>query len=108
MATHGQDSESNAPSDRPTVQSNSLLDTLPSNGRSTRGWLRNPTSSVHLALHQFLRTLTQIAFSSSYVRPTTTKTADARSFLLKSTLDFLPSKEHATLKAWMPCLTTSS
>ncbi|THW37307.1 hypothetical protein D6D21_08324 [Aureobasidium pullulans] len=28
MATHGQDSQSIAPSDRPTVQNNSLLDTL--------------------------------------------------------------------------------
>lgn len=28
MATHGQDSQSTAPSDRPTVQNNSLLDTL--------------------------------------------------------------------------------
>ncbi|THX99405.1 hypothetical protein D6D03_07208 [Aureobasidium pullulans] len=53
-------------------------------------------------------TVTQIVFSSSYVRPITTKTANARSFLSKSTLDFLPSKEHAIQKAWMPCLTTSS
>ncbi|THX24406.1 hypothetical protein D6C77_03861 [Aureobasidium pullulans] len=55
MATHGQDSQSTAPSDRPTVQNNSLLDTLPWNKKSTRGWLRTPTSSVHLA-----STLTQM------------------------------------------------
>ncbi|THW99713.1 hypothetical protein D6D13_09977 [Aureobasidium pullulans] len=57
---HGQRSETTAPSDRPTVQNNTLLDTLPWNRKLTRGWLRNPTSSVHLALYQLLQTLTQM------------------------------------------------
>ncbi|THY14450.1 hypothetical protein D6D00_09783 [Aureobasidium pullulans] len=84
MATHGQDSQSTAPSDRPTVQNNSLLDT-PLERRIDKR---------------------MAAYSNKFSAPgIISYPTDVDT---DSTLDFLPSKEDATWKAWMPCLTTSS